>query len=162
MKYIIVLALILILFSQPSYAKSELPYRCDEYSKVAEKDFVLFNKKQFIKLGECAGEALVKAKKIYNIAAACSEVVEDKNSLLGIFSLSKVEAIKMGVCLGAIKAVNNRYDRELVLVNSRYRSAKRYYSCKKGMTAVNELVANANDEFYKRSELRDILCDRVY
>lgn len=162
MRYFIGLVLYLILCSQPSYAKNELPYGCDEYSKVEESSFVLFNKKQFIELGECAGKALVKAKKVYNIAAACSEVVEDKNSLLGIFSLSKVEAIKMGVCIGVIKAVYNRYDRELVLESSRYRSTKHYYSCKKGMAAVNELVASAKDEYYKRSELRDILCNRVY
>lgn len=162
MKYFIGLVLFVVLCFQPSYAKSELPYNCNEYSNVEEKNFVLFNKKQFIELGECAGEALVKAKKVYNIAAACSEVIEDKNSLLGIFSLSKVEAIKMGVCIGAINAVYTRYDRELVLVNSRYRSTKRYYSCKKGLLAVNELVASATDEYYKRSELRDILCDQVY
>lgn len=162
MKYFIGLVLFVVLCFQPSYAKSELPYNCNEYSNVEEKNFVLFNKKQFIELGECAGEALVKAKKVYNIAAACSEVIEDKNSLLGIFSLSKVEAIKMGVCIGAINAVYTRYDRELVLVNSRYRSTKRYYSCKKGLLAVNELVASAKDEYYKRSELRDILCDQVY
>ena len=128
MKYFIGLVLFVVLCFQPSYAKSELPYNCNEYSNVEEKNFVLFNKKQFIELGECAGEALVKAKKVYNIAAACSEVIEDKNSLLGIFSLSKVEAIKMGVCIGAINAVYTRYDRELVLVNSRYRSTKRYNS----------------------------------
>lgn len=162
MKYIIVLALILILFSESSFAKNHLPYSCEEYSEVEQSSFVLFNKKQFIELGECAGAALIKSKRIYNIASACSEVVEDKNSLLGIFSLSKVEAIKIGVCLGAIKAVYNRYDRELVLENSRYRRTKRYYSCKKGMAAVNELVVSAKDEYYKRSELRDILCDRVY
>lgn len=162
MKYFTSLVLFFILFFQPSYAKSELPYNCNEYSDVEEKNLVLFNKKQFIELGECAGEALVKAKKVYNIAAACSEVIEDKNSLLGIFSLSKVEAIKIGVCIGAINAVYTRYDRELVLVNSRYRSTKRYYSCKKGLLAVNELVASATDEYYMRSELRDILCDQVY
>ncbi|MBB1398606.1 MULTISPECIES: hypothetical protein [unclassified Pseudoalteromonas] len=162
MKFSTILVFILILFSESSFARSHLPYSCEEYSEIELNSFVLFNKKQFIELGECAGEALVKAKKIYNIAAACSEVVEDKNSLLGIFSLSKVEAIKMGVCFGAINAVYNRYDRELVLVNSRYRSTKRYYSCKKGMAAVDELVASAKDEYYKRSELRDILCDRVY
>ena len=162
MRLSIVFTFILLLFSLPSFAKSELPYGCDEYSKVEEKSFVLFNKKQFIELGECAGEALVKAKKVYDIADACSEVVEDKNSLLGIFSLSKLEAIKMGVCLGAINAVYNRYDREVVTATDSYRRPKRYYSCKKGMEGVSKLISSADDEYYERSELRDILCRRVY
>lgn len=162
MRFSIIFTFILLLFSLPSFAKSELPYGCDEYSKVEEKSFVLFNKKQFIELGECAGEALVKAKKVYNIADACSEVVEDKNSLLGIFSLSKLEAIKMGVCLGAINAVYNRYDREVVTTTNSYLRSKRYYSCKKGMEGVSKLISSADDEYYERSELRDILCRRVY
>jgi len=161
MRYFFILMLVLILFSQTSFAKSDLPYGCTEYTKVEDKDLVLFNKKQFIELGECAGAELVKAKKVSHISNACSEVIEDKQSLLGIFSLSKVEAIKMGVCFGAINAVYTRYDRELTIDSGRYRT-KRYYSCKKGMEAVNTLIFGAKDEYYERSELRDILCKQVY
>lgn len=161
MRFSIIFTFILLLFSLPSFAKSELPYGCNEYSKVEKKSFVLFNKKQFIELGECAGEALVKAKKVYNIAGACSEVVEDKNSLLGIFSLSKLEAIKVGVCLGVINAIYNRYDGEAITPMYEYLVTKQHYRCKKGIQGVKKLISSIDYEYYTRFELRDILCRRV-
>lgn len=149
----LILTFFIIFLSHSSFAQNTLPDDCEEYESVNNSNFVLLHKSEFIKLGECAGASLVKQQKIWGLTDACREISEYDQSLTGIFSLSKVEAIKIGVCLGTINAIYSRYNNERV---SRY-SSRGVYHCERGEEAVYTLMRVGN-EAINRSQLRDALC----
>ncbi len=105
-----IIALMLLAYIPQSMAKSSLIHNCSEYEKIAESDFILLNKAEFIQLGQCVGIELMRTERMNHLVEACSEVVEDNISPLGVFSLSKVEAIKIGQCLGAVDYVYYEYN----------------------------------------------------
>lgn len=156
--------LILLPFSLSLMAKINLPSDCNEYQEVTKSDFVLIHKKEFIQLGECIGRAHLKTRTIDWLSDSCSEIPEDKNNPLGILSLSKIEAIKIGMCLGVINAIYTRYDDAYVYQQHRrynsYRSSHRKYSCMKGEPAIQRLMKLV-DTRVNRDEIRDELCKQV-
>lgn len=149
----LILTFFIILLSHSSFAQNTLPNDCEEYESVNKSNFVLLHKSEFIKLGECLGASLVKQQRISGLTDACREISEYDHSLTGIFSLSKVEAIKIGVCLGAINSIYSRYNNEKV---GRY-SSREIYHCERGGEAVYTLMRIGN-EAINRSQLRDALC----
>ncbi|MDO6569010.1 hypothetical protein Q4561_18200 [Alteromonas sp. 1_MG-2023] len=149
---------IFLVFSMPSFSYESLPSNCSNLDEVVEESFVIFSKMEFIQLGECLAENLLKKRKTLNIVDACNEVVEDKNNYLGILSLSKAESIKIGQCAGAIKYIYTRYDEELVPHRPGYYSSHRVYRCKKGSTAI-EAIRKSGEVSMNRENLRDLLCD---
>ncbi len=159
MKYLIILAI--LVFSSQSFAKERLPSNCAHLSEVAEASFVLFNKKEFMQLGECLAIAALKNQKKLDLLRSCSEVDEDRRNFLGILSLSKLESILLGQCMGTINYIYEHYNKERVS-NYSYRSSNRtVYRCDKGMKAV-DILRSINEKEVGRSDVRDLLCDEVY
>ena len=155
MNYLI--GLILCLMLQVSYAKESLPKDCSHLKDVTEADFVLLSKKEFIELGECLAISLIKKRTPLNVVESCSEVDEDRRNILGIFSLSKLEAILIGQCVGTINYIYQHYDNEPVSSYS-YRSSKaNRYQCTKGPQAV-DILRQSTAKSYTRTKLRDLLC----
>lgn len=156
----LLLALLLLLISAQSLAKISLPKDCNEYQDVAKGDFILFNKAQLIQLGECIGKNQLKKGKINWLADSCAEVSEDMNNPMGILSLSKVEAIQIGMCLGVIDAIYTRFDDTIIERNEHYssyqRSYRKYY-CIKGNPAILRLIEVGKTPM-SREEIRDKLC----
>jgi len=149
----------IFLFSliQVSYAKETLPKDCSHLQSATEADFVLFSKKEFIQLGECLAVSLIKERTPLNLFESCNEVDEDRRNILGIFSLSKLEAILMGQCVGAINYIYRHYDSEPVS-EYRYRSSQtKKYQCIKGLHAV-DLIRQSSSNSITRTKLRDLLC----
>ncbi len=150
MKFII--ALIFLFVIQPAVAKSSLPENCMHLKETVKADFILLNKKEFIQLGECSAVALLKLGELKKLNEACAEVIEDKNNVLGILSLSKSEALKIGQCVGVINYIYERFHNEVV--NGRYGEK---YSCSKGIKAATYLSAQSSS-MKRRDQLRDLLC----
>jgi hypothetical protein len=147
----------LIIFSQVSFAKNALVDDCSHLKDASEAQFTLFSKKEFIQLGECLAVHTIKRRSITNLPMFCNEVIEDKTTPFGIMSLTKLEAIYIGQCVGVINYIYLRYNEENIdRHNSRYGRNKKYY-CVKGLSAVKILSANNNDES-NRSDIRDLLC----
>ncbi|WP_010561988.1 hypothetical protein [Pseudoalteromonas spongiae] len=146
------LGLLLLLCCFTSYGKERLPSDCSHLQSVTELDFVLFSKKEFIELGECLAINAIKSNLPFNMLEACNEVDEDRRNILGIFSLSKSEAIRIGQCVGAINYIYQRYNDEPVNHYS-YRT----YQCTKGIYAVDIIRAGLFGEV-NRKNLRKALC----
>lgn len=155
MKYL--LLLILFVFIQPSFAKGGLIKDCEHLKNVNEAEFVLFNKKEFMQLGECVAVSLIKKQSIFNLSLACHEVIEDNSNPLGIVSLSKLEAIYIGQCLGVINYIFQHYHDEKVPKYDRWSNRNNRYRCVKGLKAVNILKAIHVDKL-DRNDIRDMLC----
>jgi len=151
------MGLILCSIIQMSYANESLPEDCSHLQSVKEADFVLFSKKDFVALGECLAINLIKQKAPLNLLESCNEVDEDRRNILGILSLSKLEAILMGQCVGAINYIYQHYDNEPV---STYGVETKTYQCTKGFSAVDIIRQSASDSI-SRTKLRDLLCSRV-
>lgn len=151
MRYCLGLLLLSLCFT--SHGKNRLPNDCSHLQEVTELDFVLFSKKEFIELGECLAINAIKTNLPINIVEACNEVDEDRRNILGIFSLSKSEAIRIGQCMGAINYVYQRYNNELV---NRY--SYKTYQCAKGVSAVDTIRANLFGDV-NRKNLRNALCN---
>lgn len=146
------LGLLLLSYCFTSYGKNRLPSDCSHLQEVTELDFVLFSKKEFIELGECLAINAIKTSLPFNMIEACNEVDEDRRNLLGIFSLSKSEAIRIGQCMGAINYIYQRYNDEPV---SRY--SYKTYQCTKGVDAVDIIRAGLLGDV-NRKNLRKSLC----
>jgi hypothetical protein len=159
MKYLITLAI--LFFASQAYAKDRLPSNCSHLSEVSKASFVLFNKKEFIQLGECLAISALKSHNKLDLVRSCNEVYEDKRNLLGILSLSKLESILLGQCLGTINYIYEHYNKERAN-DYRYGSNDRIvYRCRKGEKAVDVLRSSKKKEI-GRSDVRDLLCDEVY
>lgn len=142
---------------QVCLAKESLPKDCSHLQNATEADFVLFSKKEFIELGECLAVSFIKKSVPLNVIESCSEVDEDRRNILGIFSLSKFEAILIGQCVGAINYIYQHYDNEPVSTYSyRSRQTKRY-QCIRGLQAV-DILRKSTAKSYSRTKLRDLLC----
>lgn len=150
MKYWLGLLLISICFT--SHSKNKLAIDCSHLKEVSKIDFVLFSKKEFIELGECLAINAIKSNLTFSMLEACNEVDEDRRNILGIFSLSKSEAIRIGQCVGAINYIYQRYNDEPV---NRY--SYRTYQCTKGIYAVEIIRAGLFGEV-NRKNLRKALC----
>lgn len=120
---------------------------CENLDALDKKSFVLFNKKELIELGECAALEVIKSNKPYDWGKACREYIEDEQAFLGTFVLSKLEAIQIGQCIGAINYTYMRYHKE----------EGRSTSCLKGKEAIRVLVTLTDDSISKR-ELKSLLC----
>lgn len=158
MKYLMAIFLCVIAHAAP--ANDQLMKDCSHLSNAKEAEIALFNKETFIQLGECIAVNLIKKKPIINLSRACDEVIEDKSNPFGDFSLTKLEAIYIGQCIGVINYIYQHYNDETVDIikrkqtwNSRYRK----YSCIKGLKAVSILRASANEES-NRDNIRELLC----
>lgn len=159
MKYLIILAI--LVFSSQSFAKERLPSNCSHLSEVSKASFVVFNKKEFMQLGECLAIAALKNQKKLDLVQSCNEVDEDRRNFLGILSLSKLESILLGQCMGTINYIYEHYNKERVSDN-RYRSSNRIvYRCNKGVKAV-DILRNIKTEEIGREDIRELLCDEVY
>lgn len=159
MKYLIILAI--LVFSSQSFAKERLPSNCSHLSEVSKASFVLFNKKEFMQLGECLAIAALKNQKKLDLVRSCNEVDEDRRNFLGILSLSKLESILLGKCIGTINYIYEHYDKERV-DNYQYSSSNRLvYRCNKGEKAV-DILRNIKEEGIGREDIRELLCDEVY
>ncbi|WP_334059484.1 hypothetical protein [Alteromonas sp. S005] len=159
MKYLIILAI--LVFSSQSFAKERLPSNCAHLSEVSKASFVLFNKKEFMQLGECLAIAALKNQKKLDLKRSCNEVDEDRRNFFGILSLSKLESILLGQCMGTINYIYEHYNKERVN-HYRYRTNRRIvYRCNKGMKAV-DILRSINEKEVGRSDVRDLLCDEVY
>lgn len=152
MRYL--MGLFLVSMFQVSFAEVSLPKDCSHLQSVSEADFVLLNKKEFIELGECLAISSIKKKAPLNIVESCREVDEDRRNLLGIMSLSKLEAIMIGQCVGTINYIYQHYDQELV---SAYRYNNQRYYCSKGIHAV-DIIRKSSVDLNSRAMLRDLLC----
>jgi len=155
----LLILLILISFTQTSFTKNELVGDCSHLKEATEAEFILFNKKEFIELGECLAVHTIKNRAITDLPMLCNEVIEDKITPFGIMSLTKLEAIYIGQCVGVINYIYQRYNEEnIIRNNSRYGRKTKYY-CVKGLSAVKILSESNNDES-NRSEIRDLLCTK--
>lgn len=148
----IFITLILLTYIPLSVAKIALSNDCSNYKEVAESDFILFNKTEFIQLGECVGRSLLQKGKLTHLVEACNEVIEDNISPLGILSLSKVEAIQIGQCFGAVKYTHDRYQGQ----QYDYYSDKTYH-CTQGIEAA-QLLSLKNKEFKSSKDIRSAIC----
>lgn len=159
MKYLIILAI--LVFSSQSFAKERLPSNCAHLSEVSKASFVLFNKKEFMQLGECLAIAALKNQKKLDLVRSCNEVDEDRRNFLGILSLSKLESILLGQCMGTINYIYEHYNKERVN-HYRYRTNRRIvYRCYRGEKAV-DILRSIKKEEVGRNDVRDLLCDEVY
>jgi hypothetical protein len=153
------ITVLLIIFSQISFAKNALVDDCSHLKGASEAQFTLFNKKEFIQLGECLVVHTIKNGPITNLPMLCNEVIEDKSTPLGIMSLTKLEAIYIGQCVGVINYIYQRYNEENISLNNfRYGRSKKYY-CVKGTLAVR-ILSERNHGESKRNDIRDLLCTK--
>ena len=157
MKYLI--GLLLCLVFQPSYAKQSLPKNCSHLEGATKANFVLFSKTEFIQLGECLAISFIKKKVQLNFVESCNEVDEDRRNLLGIFSLSKYEAILIGQCKGIIDYIYQHYDNEPVNSNSNRSYSQALYHCTKGIEAVDR-IRQSSTTLTTRTDLRNLLCTK--
>ncbi|SQD76694.1 hypothetical protein [Moritella yayanosii] len=156
------LLILTLILSFNSMARERVSARCENNAtQVSEMDLMFFNTTKVIKLGECVGIELVKHSNMRELPQACSEVVEHNNNVFGSLSLSKKEALQIGLCLGVINYVYDRYHDETYRAE-RYNSysSKRYnhiYQCEKGITAVSRLITTGSS-LTSRNNIRDVLC----
>ena len=143
-------------FTQVSFAKSTLIADCSHLESASKAQFVLFNKKEFIELGECLAIYTAKNQHVKDLSMMCDEVTENASNPFGIMSLTKLEAIYIGQCVGTINYIYQRYNNELLVSRRGYRSSEKY-SCYKGVEAVDILRKNASDSM-SRNEIRALLC----
>ena len=154
---LIILSLVL---SLNCMASASMPSKCkDVASQVNRIDLIMFDKAKLIELGTCVGVELAKHNKLENLSEACDEVAEDKINPLGMLSLSKKEAVQMGLCTGVINYIYAHYDGEKYesAFYPRYQRYNDVYRCEKGGAAVNTL-RNSGKTLSSREAIRDVLC----
>jgi hypothetical protein len=123
----------------------------DMYESTFPK-FIFFAKKDLIQVGQCiAQEHIINQKKIA-LFEACNEVKEDRQTPFGNLSLSKKEAIQIGVCIGAIDTIYQRYQ------NLKSGGYSKYYKCKRGIPAIDIILKQQNVEAFSPTDLRELLC----
>ncbi|MBU2925808.1 hypothetical protein Q4530_01105 [Colwellia sp. 1_MG-2023] len=154
MKFLV--GLLLCLLFQNSYAKETLIEDCRHLENATEADFVLFSKKEFIQLGECLAVSFIKKRIELDLIESCNEVDEDKRNFLGVLSLSKLEAIKIGQCIGVINFIYQHYDNEPV--NSWGSYKYKTYHCLKGNRAVDRII-RSRATLLNKQDIRKLLCE---
>ncbi|GHB59019.1 hypothetical protein GCM10008107_05180 [Psychrosphaera saromensis] len=155
MKFVIVFSL--LFFSHISYSKESLPDDCIHLKSVGKANFVLLNKKEFIQLGECLAIHFIKKHSELDLVRSCNEVDEDRRNLLGILSLSKLEAILIGQCVGAIKYIYQHYNNEPINNSSNRWQSTYVYRCIKGKKAVDK-IRYSSKKLLNRTNLLKLLC----
>lgn len=149
---------VLILLTQPSLAKEALVDDCSHLKDASESEFALFSKKEFIELGECLAVYTIERRAIVDLPMLCDEVIEDESNPLGNWSLTKLEAIYIGQCLGVIDYVYKRYNKQFVLRNNSWNTRNKKYSCYRGGDAVKVLRKKASNKM-SEYDIRDLLCE---
>lgn len=153
---LLILTLTLTLTSSLTIAKNSLVKKCAHLQEVSESQFMLFNKKEFIELGECLAVHTIKKQRVEGLPKVCAEVVENEDNPFGIMSLSKLETIYIGQCIGTINYIYQRYDNELV---NRNQGGYGYrYACRKGIPAAKVLINQATDSI-SRNQIKNLLCE---
>lgn len=154
------LLLLVLLFSQHSYANDEILKYCEKQEEVTKSSFLLFNKKDLIRLGTCVGKQMIMDERISKLSLACNEKTESLDSPLKFMGLSKAEAIRAGMCVGAIGHVYERFNNEYIRVGQKgySRYERKVYRCKRGPKAIGILVVSGGDLTITRSAVRDLLC----
>jgi hypothetical protein len=151
------IAVFFVVFSQVSFAKNTLVDDCSHLKEASEAQFTLFNKTEFIQLGECLAVHTIKRGPITDLPMLCDEVREDDSTPLGNWSLTKLEAIYIGQCVGVINYIYQRYNEESVSLNNyRYGRSKKYY-CVRGESAV-KILRESNHEESNRADILNLLC----
>lgn len=158
MKFVI--TLFFLIFTSVAFAKNPLIKDCEHLEDASQSEVTLFNKTEFIELGECLAVNAMKKSTISDLPMLCSEVKENTSNPLGIFALTKLEAIYIGQCVGVINYIHQRYHDEYIDGNSGY-SRNKTYHCQKGQRAVNILTLEATEKMYRR-DVRDLLCSSRY
>ncbi|MDT0628054.1 hypothetical protein [Alteromonas sp. W364] len=148
MKFAISIFLLLTLFA-PSVSGKLRIQGCDNLETLDAQHFVLFNKKELIELGECLALEVLKGNNAYDWGNTCREYIEDEQAILGTLVLSKLEAIQIGQCVGAINYIYVRYHKE----------EGQFASCFKGKKAV-QLLADLRGDSLNKRELKTLLCRR--
>ena len=146
MKFSIFLLFFLTLLTSSVLGKTSAK-GCESLDALDAKSFVLFNKKELIELGECVALEVIKSNKSYDWGKTCREYIEDEQTILGTFVLSKLEAIQIGQCVGAINYTYMRYHKE----------ERHSASCLKGKAAI-QVLANLTDNSINKRELKSLLC----
>lgn len=152
------ITVLLIIFSQSSLAIDALVDDCSHLKEASEADSILFNKKEFIQLGECLAIHTIKRKPIVDLGMLCKEVIEYQNGPFGTLSLTKLEAIYIGQCSGVISYTYQRYNEEYTSNSSLRHRRNNKYSCVNGMDAVR-VLSEITEEKISRSKIRDLLCE---
>jgi hypothetical protein len=147
----------LILLTQPSLAKEALVDDCSHLKGASEAEFALFSKKEFIELGECLAVYTIERKPILDLPMLCDEVREDETNPLGNWSLTKLEAIYIGQCLGVIDYVYKRYNRQFVMRRNSWNTQNEKYSCYRGGDAVKIIRKEASIKM-SEYDIRDLIC----
>lgn len=153
----IIILLMLISFTQSPFAKDALVDDCSHLKEATEAEFTLFSKKEFIELGECIGVYTIERKPILDLSMLCDEVREDETNPFGNWSLTKLEAIYIGQCLGVIDYVYNRYNRQFVMRRNSWNTQNEKYSCYRGGDAVKILRKKASIKMSEH-DIRDLIC----
>ena len=157
MRFLIISLLIAVsLFtSLNTFAKIQLSKECEKHTDVAKSSFILFNKQELIELGVCVSHDLLRRNKsVKDLRSACKEAIE-ADGPLGIWELSKAEAIQVGQCLGAINYVSTRFhNRKIKKYDYRYGK----YVCSRGNEAI-KLVSIGSDESLRDTDVRELICD---
>jgi len=146
MKFSIFVLFFLTLFTPSTLGKVSMK-TCENLDALDTKSFVLFNKKELVELGECVALEIIKSNKSYDWGKTCREYIEDEQAIIGTFVLSKLEAIQIGQCIGAINYTYMRYHKE----------ERHSASCLKGKEAIQVLATLTDDSINKR-ELKSLLC----
>jgi len=158
-KYLIILVLFFV--TPLGHTKETLPADCSHLGSVTEANFVLFNKKELMQLGECLAITYLKKTEKLNLVKSCNEVDEDRRNFLGILSLSKLESILIGQCVGAINYVYEHYHNENVGDVNGSIAYRKIYRCIKGEEAIDVIRQSPVTELDRR-EVRHLLCKEVY
>jgi hypothetical protein len=87
----------------------------------------------------------------------CDEVKEDESNLFGTWSLTKLEAIYIGQCLGVIDFVYKRYNKQFVSGRNGWYRQNKKYTCLKGADAVEVLIKKATNKM-SEYDVRKLLC----
>ncbi|MFT4927661.1 MAG: hypothetical protein ACI8WB_003774 [Phenylobacterium sp.] len=148
------LFLLFLMVSCQSVAKEALVKSCQHLQSATKATFVLFSKKELIELGKCTGVDLIKKGQMKALELACGEVTENKASPLGIASLSMVEAIQIGQCMGVINYIYDHYHGESVESNR-----NRTYQCRRDTIEAAEILS-ISESINTRDEARAKLCTK--
>lgn len=156
--------ILLLVTSLRGWAQEIIPPECSDFKSVKKTTFVVFNKQELMTLGRCTGVNLLKQGRGQELAQACGEVMEDRLNPLGVLSLSKAEAIKIGQCMGVIKYIHDYYHNEAIqsIGNASLADKNRVYQCRRDLEAVEILMAASNDLLNTRIEIRALLCSKKY
>lgn len=130
---------------------------CQHLEQATKSEFILFSKRDLVELGECIGINFLKNKVDIDLVTSCKEVSEDRRNPLGILSLSKVEAVQIGQCVGVINFIYQHYHGEKVFNERIKKYSNREYRCKRGNEAV-VIISTADKVNWDRNIVKNLLC----